>query len=152
MLAAKTACWGVATIWLGKQKNCQPDFSDDHRIPRDPRSFSFCSQETSPITWIGKPTPAIHCKLKGRDFCFWFFHESVSPQPQSIPLGQFRILRDIRKSRCTTSIKDTGANLPSVSTTPAEKIADHINDTGGKFAIGINDTGGKFCHQFCSCC
>ncbi len=46
-------------------------------------------------------------------------------------LGLFKIFLkirgDIRKSRCTTG----------------------INDTGGKFAIGINDTGGKFCHRFC---
>ena len=52
-------------------------------------------------------------------FCFWFFYESVSPQPRSIPLGPFQIFSkicgDIRKSRCTT---------------------------------GINDTDGKFCHQF----
>jgi hypothetical protein len=55
-----------------------------------------------------------------------FFHESVYPQPQSIPLGPFQIFSKIRgdigKSRCTTG----------------------INDTGGKFATGINDTGGKF--------
>jgi hypothetical protein len=59
-----------------------------------------------------------------------FCHESVSPQPQSIPIGPFqifsKILGDIRKSNCTTS----------------------INETGGKFATGINDTGGKFWHQF----
>jgi hypothetical protein len=50
------------------------------------------------------------------------------------------------------------ANLPPVSTTPAEnfatsflsvvntsgKFATGINDTGGKFAAGVNDTGGKF--------
>ncbi len=63
-------------------------------------------------------------------FCFCFFYESVSPQPQSIPLGPFRffskIRGDIRKSRCTTG----------------------VNDTGGKLATGINDTGGEFCHQF----
>ncbi len=35
-------------------------------------------------------------------FASGFFHELVSPQPQSIPLG------DIRKSRCTTGINDTG--------------------------------------------
>ncbi len=62
-------------------------------------------------------------------FAFGFFHESVSPQPQSIPLGPFQIFSkirgDIRKSRCTTGI-----------------------DTGGKFTHGVNDTGGKFCHQF----
>jgi hypothetical protein len=37
-----------------------------------------------------------------------------------------KIRGDIRKSRCTTGIKDTS----------------------GKFAIGVNDTGGKFCHPF----
>ncbi len=66
-----------------------------------------------------------------QDFCFWFFHESVSPQPQSIPLGPFRIFSkirwDIRKSRCTTS----------------------INNTSSIFATVIKDTSGKFCQQFC---
>ncbi len=63
-------------------------------------------------------------------FCFWFFHESVSPQPQSIPLRLFQIFSkirgDIRKSRCITCINNTGGNfattpaakLPPVSTTP----------------------------------
>ncbi len=41
-----------------------------------------------------------------------FFNESVSPKPLSIPLGPFRIfLRkfgDIRSSRCTTGVVDTG--------------------------------------------
>ncbi len=37
---------------------------------------------------------------------------------------------DIRKSRCTTS----------------------INNTGGKIAAGINEPGGKFFRQFCWCC
>jgi hypothetical protein len=58
-------------------------------------------------------------------FCFWFFYESVALQPQRIPLGPFRIFLkirgDIRKSRCTTG----------------------VNDTGGKFATGVTDTGGK---------
>ncbi len=45
------------------------------------------------------------------------------------------------------------ANLPPVTTTPAEncrryqrhrwQFATGINDTGGKFATGVNDTGGK---------
>ncbi len=47
-----------------------------------------------------------------RFFASGFFHESVSPQPQSILLGSFRIFSkirgDIRKSRCTTGINDTG--------------------------------------------
>ncbi len=43
---------------------------------------------------------------------FWFFYESVSPKPLSIPLAQFRIFskirRNIRSSRCTTCVVDTG--------------------------------------------
>jgi hypothetical protein len=60
-------------------------------------------------------------------FDFWFFHESVSPKPVSVPLGPFRIFLkirgDIRKSRCTTD---------------------------GKIATGINntsETGGKICSR-----
>jgi hypothetical protein len=45
-------------------------------------------------------------------FCFWFFYESVSPQPQSIPLVPFRIISksrgDICSSRLTTGVADTG--------------------------------------------
>ncbi len=46
-----------------------------------------------------------------RDFLLLvFFYKSVSPQPQSIPLGPFRIFSkirgDIRKSRCTTGVND----------------------------------------------
>jgi hypothetical protein len=41
-----------------------------------------------------------------------FFHESSSPRPLKITLGSFRIFSkicgDIRKSRCTTGINDTG--------------------------------------------
>ncbi len=72
--------------------------------------------------------------LKGTEslvFCFSFFHESVSPPAQSIPLGPFRICskirEDIRKSRCTTDINDTGVT----------------GVTG--------DNGGKFFHQFRYC-
>jgi hypothetical protein len=60
-----------------------------------------------------------------RFFASGFFYVSVSPQPQNVPLGPFRIFSkirgDIRKSRCTTG----------------------VNDTAGKFATGVNDTGGK---------
>ncbi len=70
-------------------------------------------------------------------FCFWFFHESVSPQPQSIPFGPFQICSkirgDIRESRFITGINDTGG-----------KFATGVNDTGGKIAAGINITGSKF--------
>jgi hypothetical protein len=55
-------------------------------------------------------------------FASGFFHESIFPQTQSIPLGPFKIFSkihgDICKSRCTTG----------------------ISDTGGKFATGINNT------------
>ncbi len=75
--------------------------------------------------------------------CFWFFHESVSTQPQSIPLGPFRffskIRRDIRKSRWTTGINDTGGKIPT-----------GINDTGGKFATVINDGRKSFATSFTS--
>jgi hypothetical protein len=67
-----------------------------------------------------------------------------------------KIRGDIRKSRCTTSINDTGgtiasgsmtpaANLPSVSTTPTANYSTSFAgsvDTGSKFATGVNDTGG----------
>jgi hypothetical protein len=90
-----------------------------------------------------------------------FFHESVSPQPQSIPFRPFRIFSkirgDIRESRCTTGINDTGgkfatgvnhpaAKLPLVSTTLVTNfstIFDSVVNTGGKFATGVNDTVGK---------
>ncbi len=45
-------------------------------------------------------------------FDFSFFYESVSPKPLSLPLWSFRIFskirRDIRSSRCTTGVVDTG--------------------------------------------
>ncbi len=74
-------------------------------------------------------------------FASGFFHESVSPQPQSIPLGLFRIFSknrgNIRKSRCTTGVNNIGGNLPPVSKTlvanlspvsmtPAENNGDNI--------------------------
>jgi hypothetical protein len=40
--------------------------------------------------------PHVNKELKGqchKIFCFWFFHESVSPQPQNIPLTPFKFFR-----------------------------------------------------------
>jgi hypothetical protein len=75
-----------------------------------------------------------------RFFASDFFHVSVSPQPQSIPLGPFQIFLKIRGdiclSRCTTGINNTGG-----------KFANGVNDTGGIIAAGINDTGG-YCHWY----
>jgi hypothetical protein len=95
-----------------------------------------------------------------RFFASSFFHESPSPKPLIITLESFRIFSkirgDIRKSRCTTSVNDTGGKLPPASTTPAENFppvsttsaanfatsSPCVVDTGGKFATGVNDTGG----------
>jgi hypothetical protein len=64
-------------------------------------------------------------RLKGQcheifDFCF-FFHESVSPKPLSIPLGPFQIVLiicgDIHSSRCTTGVVDTGGKWKKSSIT-----------------------------------
>ena len=59
------------------------------------------------FTWSIKGTVS-------RDFCFRFFNESTSPKPLKITVGSFRffskIHRDIRQSRCTTGVKDTGGN------------------------------------------
>jgi hypothetical protein len=55
------------------------------------------------ISFFVKPTLKGQCH---KIFCFWLFHESVFPQPQSIPLGPLQIFSkirgDIRKSRCTS--------------------------------------------------
>jgi hypothetical protein len=97
----------------------------------------------------------------GKFYIKGFFRESVSPQPQSIPLGPFQIFSkirgDIRKPRCTAGVNDTGCapNLPPVSLTPVatlppvsttlaklvEKFTSVI-DTSGKFSTGVVDTGG----------
>jgi hypothetical protein len=88
--------------------------------------------------------------LKGtvsRDFFFWFFlHGSVYPQPQSIPLGPFRIFSKIRGDVFASQGAPPVLTLPPVSTTPAANFAPSfpsVVDTGGKFATGVVDTGGK---------
>ncbi len=59
--------------------------------------------------------PPYYVHLKGQCheiFRFWFFSSISFPQPQSIPLGLFRIFSkicgDIRSSRLTTGVVDTG--------------------------------------------
>jgi hypothetical protein len=51
-------------------------------------------------------------------FCFRFLHESPSPKPLIITVGSFRIVSkirgDIRKSRCTTGVNDTGGKIATV--------------------------------------
>jgi hypothetical protein len=46
-----------------------------------------------------------------------------------------KICGDIRKSRCTTCVNDTGRNL-------ATGFAGVV-DTGGKFATAVSDTGAE---------
>ena len=73
-------------------------------------------------------------------FASGFFHESVSPQPQSIPFRPFRIFRKFAEI-----FASQGA--PPVWTTPVANFANSfasVVDTGGKFATCVNDTGGKF--------
>ncbi len=116
----------------------------------------------------------IYLPLKGQCheiFCFWFFHESVSPQPQSIPLGPLQIFSkipgDIRKSRCTTGIIDTGGKFATRYRRQncfwyqqhrgqichgyqrhRQQILPPVSlvfvDISGKFATGVNNTGSKF--------
>jgi hypothetical protein len=73
-----------------------------------------------------------------RDFLLLvFFMNQFPPQPQSIPLRSFQIFSkihgDIRNSRCTTGINDTGGKF-------FHQFRYHC---GGKFVTGVNDTGGK---------
>ncbi len=77
------------------------------------KSISWCwfGREVHSIVWYNVGFGP----LKGQCheiFCFWFFYESVSPQPQSIPLRPFQIFSkirgDIHSSRLTTGVADTG--------------------------------------------
>ncbi len=93
--------------WL---RHCRYPFLSSHP-PYVPCTYTYVAGKT-------------HLKGQYHEiFCFWFFHESVSPQPKSFPLGPFQIFSkmrgDICKSRCTT---------------------------------GTNDTNRKFCYQFRKSC
>ncbi len=85
-----------------------------------------------------------------RDFLLLVFLMNQFPPASEYPIrtisNDSKIRGDIRKSRCTTSVNDTVANLPSLSTTPGANFATSfasVFDTGGKFATGVNDTGSK---------
>ncbi len=97
---------------LGESFYCTcPDFQSNFCFP------IIC--RTLPAQWF-KGTVS-------QGFCYRFFSWI---RPLITTHGSFqifsKILGDICKSRCNTS----------------------INDTCGKFATGINNTAGKFCHQF----
>ncbi len=58
-------------------------------------------------------------------FDFRFFHESVSPQPLSIPLGPLQIFHnfsEIFAAQGATPVS-SGGGSPPVSTTPAANFA-----------------------------
>ncbi len=83
-----------------------------------------------------------------RIFATGFFMNQVPPGPLE-PFRFFsKIHGDIRKSRCSTGINDTGGKFATGVNDTGGKIVACSNDTGGKFATSINSTGGKFCHQF----
>jgi hypothetical protein len=91
-------------------------------------------------------------------FCFWFFHESVSPKPLIIPLGPFRIFLKILGDVPLLSFIPV-AYVPPVSLIPVEichwwqfatgvvdtgVVDTGVVDTGGKLAAGINDNNGTW--------
>ncbi len=85
-----------------------------------------------------------------RFFASGFFHESVSPQLQSIPFRPFRIFSkfaEIFASQGAPPVSTTPvANLPPVSATPVANFSTifaSVVDTGSKLATGVNDAGGK---------
>jgi hypothetical protein len=78
---------------------------------------------------------------------FFMNHLPQVPENNTRVISNFsKIGGDIRKSKCTTSINDTVANLKLVLTILAANFATGIAaviDTGGKLATRVNDTGGK---------
>ncbi len=89
-------------------------------------------------------------------FDFWFFHESVSPQPLSIPLESFRIFLKIRgyirSSRCITSVVDIGGKFATcvVDTSGAPWLANISANLRKKFEtvlMGYSGAGGKLIHE-----
>jgi hypothetical protein len=69
------------------------------------------------------------------------------PSPRVFHLDRFKFFGDIRESRCTIGINDTGGKFATgISDTGGNfsTIFASVVDTGGKFATGVNDTGGKF--------
>ncbi len=92
---------------LGKLKN---------RFPGGPVRQPFLTYRPARLHRLGESFPWKRFLGSGdsdtRFFASGFFHQSVSPQPQSIPLGPFRIFSkirgNIRSSRLTTGFVDTG--------------------------------------------
>jgi hypothetical protein len=79
---------------------------------------------------------------------FCFFHESVSPKPQSIPSGPFRFFSkigyDIRSSRCTTGVVDTSGKFATRALMP---VRWWIFETFEMVLMGYSVAGGKLIHE-----
>jgi hypothetical protein len=63
-------------------------------------------------------------------FCFWFIHESASPQPQSIPLGLFQIFSG--NWRRYLQVKVHHRYQPHQWQIRHPQFATGMNDTGGR--------------------
>jgi hypothetical protein len=82
-----------------------------------------------------------------RFFASGFFHESVSPQPQSIPLRLFRIF--LTPVANLPSVSTTPAEeLPPVSTTPVANLPPVSTTPVANFATSVIDTYGKQWEQY----
>jgi hypothetical protein len=75
-------------------------------------------------------------------FFFNFFSRIIFPKPLKITFGSFRfywkIWGDIHKSRCSTSINDTGGKFLPMSMTPV--------------CLWYQRLAANFAHQYCWCC
>ncbi len=81
-----------------------------------------------------------------QDFLLQMFFMNHLPQApgNNRVISKFsKIHGDIRKSRCTAGINNTGGKFATGINKIGGKIVAGINDTGGKFATGINDISGK---------
>jgi hypothetical protein len=73
-----------------------------------------------------------------------FFHESVSPQPQNIPLGLFQIFRKFAEIFTSQGAPPVSTTLmANFSTSFSSVVETGVNKSGGKFATGVNNPGGK---------
>ncbi len=78
-----------------------------------------------------------------------FFKNQFPPPAPEYPIrtvSNFSKIRgDIRKSRCTTGINDTGGKFATGVNHTANFATSFagVVDTEGKFATGVNDTGGN---------
>jgi hypothetical protein len=121
--------------------------------------FYFCPRKATNVLsnvtlrCVLYSTSSTSVPLKGQCheiFCFRFFHESPSPKQLKITLGSFRffskIRGDIRKSRCTTGVNDTGGKFCHqfpLCCWHRWQICRRCQRRRWQIATDINDMGGK---------